>query len=167
MGVPRVAVPIGQDAEAPGPADPVLDRDREAAEAAVAVLLIGGQFAPLGLLLGVVEVRVFLFAALVGAVGAAARARRQRRPRAADRQIMPAAGVRVRHADDAAVAGGDVLGLQGMALLLARVVRPLDGLVLRPSDRLLGAVDDRRLGFLRADPRLAAEGEKGLQDRKS
>src|SRR3712207_8627790 len=40
-------------------------------------------------------------------------------------QIMPAAGMRVRHADDAAVAGGDVLGLQGVALLLARVVRPL------------------------------------------
>src|SRR3712207_1460404 len=77
-------------------------------------------------------------------------------------QIMPAAGVRVRHADDAAVAGGDVLGLQGMALLLARVVRPLGGLVLRPLDRLLGAVDQQRLGFLRADSRLAAEGEEGL-----
>ena len=42
MGVPRVAVPIGQDAEALGPADPVLDRDPEAAEAAVVVLLLGG-----------------------------------------------------------------------------------------------------------------------------
>jgi hypothetical protein len=42
MGVPWVAVPIGQDAEALGPADPVLDRDPEAAEAAVVVLLIGG-----------------------------------------------------------------------------------------------------------------------------
>src|SRR3712207_1228827 len=161
MGVPRVAVPIGQDAEALGPADPVLDRDPEAAEAAVAVLLLGGQFAPPGPLVGDADVRVFLGVALVGAVGVAARVRRQRRPRAADRQITLAAGTRVRHADDAAVAGGDVLGLQGMALLLARVVRPLGGLVLRPLDRLLGAVDDQRLGFLRADARLAAEGEEG------
>src|SRR3712207_5091102 len=84
----------------------------------------------------------------------------------ADRQIMPAAGVRVRHADDAAAAGGDVLGLQGVALLLARVVRPLGGLVLRPLDRLLGAVDDQRLGFLRTDSRLAAEGEERSEERR-
>ena len=38
MRVPWVAVPIGQDAEALGAADPVLDRDPEAAEAAVVVL---------------------------------------------------------------------------------------------------------------------------------
>ena len=50
MGVPWVAVPIGEDAEALGPADPVLDCDPEAAEAAVVVLLLGGQFAPLGFL---------------------------------------------------------------------------------------------------------------------
>src|SRR5215203_3826525 len=35
-------------------------------------------------------------------------------------------------------------------------------MVLRPLDRLLRAVDQQRLGFLRADPRLAAEGEEGL-----
>ena len=73
MGVPWVAVSIGRDAEALGPADPVLDRGPEAAEAAVVVLLIGGRFATLGLLVGDVEVRVFLVVALVGAVGVAAR----------------------------------------------------------------------------------------------
>src|ERR687884_2030312 len=52
-----------------------------------------------------------------------------------------------------------------MALLLARVVRPLGGLVLRPLDRLLGAVDQQRLGFTPADLRLAAEGEEGLHPR--
>src|SRR3712207_507211 len=120
MGVPRVAVSVGQDAEALSPADPVLGRDPEAAEAAVVVLLVGGQFATLGLRVGDVEVGVVLVVALVGAVGVAARVRRQGRFRAADRQIMPAAGMRVRHADDAAVAGDDVLGLHGVALLLAR-----------------------------------------------
>ena len=38
MGVPWVAVPIAQDAEALGPADPVLDCHPKAAEAAVVVL---------------------------------------------------------------------------------------------------------------------------------
>ena len=48
-----------------------------------------------------------------------------------------------------------------MALLLARVVRLLRGVVLRPLDRLLGAVDDQRLGLAPADLRLAAERENG------
>src|SRR3712207_9221129 len=88
MGVPRVAVSIAQDAEALGPADPVLDRDPEAAEAAVVVRLLGGQFAPLGLLVGDVEIGMVLVVALVGAVGVAARVLRQGWSSAADGQVV-------------------------------------------------------------------------------
>jgi hypothetical protein len=64
MGLPRVAVAIGEDAEAFGAADAVLDGDPEAGEAAVVVLLLVGEGAALGLPVGDVEVRVILVVAL-------------------------------------------------------------------------------------------------------
>src|SRR5687767_9273812 len=99
MCVPWVAVALGQDAEALGPADLMLDRDPEAGEPAVVVPLLLGQFATLGLLVRDVEIGVVLIIPLVGAVGVAARVLRQRRLRAADRQIVPAAGMGGRDAD--------------------------------------------------------------------
>src|SRR4029450_8894560 len=112
MGVPWVAVSIAQDAEALGPADPVLDRDPEAAEATVVVLLLGGQFASLGLLVGDVEIGMVLVVALGGAVGVAACVLRQGRCSAADRQVVLAAGMGGGDADDAPPGGNTALPLR-------------------------------------------------------
>ena len=73
-----------------------------------------------------------------------------------------AAGMRGGHAGDTPLGGDDVLGLQGVALLLARVVRFLGRIVPGSLDRLLGAVDDQRLGLLPADLRLAPHCERRL-----
>ena len=156
---PRVAEAIGHDAEPLGPADPMLDGDAEAAEAAVVLLLVGAQFAAFRLALWDVQVGVVLVVARIGAVGIAACLLRQARSLATDGQVVTAAGMGWRYAGDAPGGGDDILGLQRVALLLARAMALLGGMLAGPLDQLFGAVDDQRFGLPRTDLRVALDRE--------
>ena len=162
MGVARVTEALGHDAEPLGSADAVLDGNAEAAQATVVFLLLRAQFAALSPLVGDFHGRVLSFVALVGTVGVDPGRARQLGPVAADGEVVAAAGMRVRNADDAPLGGDDVFGLQRVALLLARIVRPLHGVIARTLDRLLGAVHDQRLGLAPRDLRVAPHAEQRL-----
>ena len=93
MRPPWIAKPIGHNLEPLGSADPMLDRDPEAAEAAVVFLLLRGQFSTFWFLVGDVEIGVFFVITLIATVGLSARRFRQGWPGATDRQIMAAPGI--------------------------------------------------------------------------
>lgn len=98
MCTARIAVALGHDAKPLAPTYTVLDTDAEAAEPQIVFLVVAIQFAPLRLLVGYVDVRMFLVVALIGAVGIDTRSLRQLHPGTPDRQVMSAARVRRRDA---------------------------------------------------------------------
>ena len=93
MRAEGIAITIGHNTKPLGPADPVLHPDTKATEAAVVILFLIGQFPLLRLLVGEVDIRMLLVVALIRAVAIDTGPLWQRRPGAADRQIVLAAGM--------------------------------------------------------------------------
>ena len=73
---------------------------------------------------------------------------------------MVAPGIRRRHARDAAPRGCEILRLQRVLLLFARIVLPLHGIHAWPLNGLLGTVHDQRLSLFTAELWLALHPEQ-------
>src|SRR5882757_2744606 len=147
----RVAKPLSGDPEPFRSPDPVFNPDAESTQATIILLLLISEFPVLWLLVRKFQIPMFLVVALVRTVRVEPCLVRQPRSITTDRQIMVAAEVRRRGADDAALPGDDVFGLHRMALLLPGVMLSLFRVRAGTLDGLLGAIDDQGLGFLPAD----------------
>ena len=135
--------------------DLVLDPDTKPAQPLIILLFLFRQFAAFGLLVRIIDGLVFRVVALIRAVAIRPRALGQLRTRAANGEVMAAAGLRWRNAGDPAVPRHDILGFQRVALFLAGVMPLLNRIIAGPVDGLLRAVDDQSLGLFPADPGFA------------
>ena len=143
--------------------DLVLDPDTKPAQPLVILLFLFRQFAAFGLLIRIIDGLVFRVVALIRAVAIRPRALGQPGTRAADGEVMAAAGLRWRNAGDPAFPRHDILGFQRVALFLAGVMPLLSRIIAGPVDGLLRAVDDQSLSLFPADPGFALHPEQWLR----
>ena len=102
--------------------DLMFDPDTKPAQPLVVFLFLFHQLAAFRLLIRIIDGFAFLVVALIRAVAIRPCALGQPRTRAANGEVMAAAGVGWRNAGDPAILRHDILALQRVALLLAGVM---------------------------------------------
>ena len=158
-----VSVSVGHDPEVLDAGKAMLDLHPDAAEGVVVGTFVGGQWLGFGTLVGDFEAWMIGLQPLISTVGIDVSVTRYRRPLATNGKVMPASWAWSGNGQNLSIFGYRHFGLDGVALLFARVPALLAAR--GAFDRLLCAIKQQGLRFLRLDTDRALDPQQALGQR--